>query len=436
MNNFIQNIEPIGILLFLVAAVILLYVILSAWLNRNRTIFWSPMTFIALTFLFYTIIGPYFMISNNDTKYAGIEMADYFVLSWTGALLSFLSILVSYKFTQKKTFGFNFKTNGKSTLYIGVIIFLIGFLSFIAFHDFNFYKVLMIFGSNTPNNGKIEGNSGYLGQIVDFCVAGVAIIQINVMKTQKLSHKLILVLTILLSVIVFVFAGARFRLIYLFITLISIYYLAKEKRPNPLFWLTVFISVVLIMGAISGSRSYQRGLDLSKIKDQEVSELIQLGLNDTRIFYSSGALISKTLKSKEYVPLEPFFTALTMPIPRSWWPDKPNAEYLKDANTKIWGTTDYGIAFMNYGDSFYTFGWLGIIFNGLFLGWLSKLFWLQFYKQSKNEYNLLNLALFNGFTYVMISRGYLAQELTMFIMFITIPMLLFKWLNIKHKIIF
>jgi hypothetical protein len=114
-----------------------------------------------------------------------------------------------------------------------------------------------------------------------------------------------------------------------------------------------------------------------------------------------------------------------MPIPRAIFSEKPGGEYLDKAQLDIWGTV-FGMAFMNYGDAFYAFGWVGIILNGLFIGWLSKVFWLQFEQKKDNFYNLLALALYNGSTYVFISRGYLAQEITILFMFTLVPLFLYK----------
>jgi oligosaccharide repeat unit polymerase len=426
MFNFLVNIDLLGLIFFIILFISLIFNILKGWREVIVQKLWSPLTLISIIFLFYTVIGPVFMISNNDTKYAGVEMSSYITLSWIGALLSYLSIVFAFKYTKQLVSVFNFAIVNRPTMTIGLLIFFIGFIGFFTLHGFDVSKLLLIFNHESKNNVEIDLNSGYLVQLVNFCVAGTSIIFFNYLKYRKSSYKLILFAAIFISIFLFILAGSRFRIIYLLISLATIYYLSTSIRPNIFLWISVFFLSVSVMGVISVTRSYQQGLDLSKIDDLNISQIFESGLNDTRVFYSSGALIHTTLYSRNYVPLEPIVTAISMPIPRSLWPSKPNAEYLRNANTNIWGTTDYGIAFMNYGDSFYMWGWLGIIFNGLFLGWLSKQFWLQYLYNYSNEYNVLLLALFNGFTYIMISRGYIAQEVTMFFMFILFPILIYK----------
>lgn len=404
------------------------YTIWSNWRNHDIRKFWSPITFISLVFLFYTVIAPLHMISMKDTEYAGVDMSGYIMLSWAGSLVSFTSILIGYLLTKKTFTNFNFTYKKKSsTVNIGIIIFIIGFLTFATFHQFNFYSIIMFFDSNALQNEDYSKNSGYLGQMVDFCVAGTAIVYLNLLKNPSKKKYVLLIIILVLTITSFTFAGSRFRVIYLAITLITVYYIVKEKKPNLFLWGIVSVGVILIMGILSITRSYQKGIDLAKMEEYKSEQLFETGFNDARVFYSSGALMHYTIKDQNYIFFDPLYTAISMPFPRRFWPDKPSAKYLIEANKRIWGTADHGIAFMNYGDSFYSFGWIGIILNGLFLGWFSKIHWIQFIKNSENEFNILLLALFNGFTYVMISRGYLAQEVTMYFMFLLIPMLLYKY---------
>jgi hypothetical protein len=58
---------------------------------------------------------------------------------------------------------------------------------------------------------------------------------------------------------------------------------------------------------------------------------------------------------------------------------------------------------------------------------------LNFRRNKNNLGPVISLALYNGFTYVLISRGYLAQELTLFFFFIIIPIWIGKQFNILSQ---
>ena len=128
---------------------------------------------------------------------------------------------------------------------------------------------------------------------------------------------------------------------------------------------------------------------------------------------------------ERYVKEEPLYfesliTALTMPLPRSVFPWKPDAQYLRDANLRVLGTLDYGAAYLNFVEGFLSFRWLGIIMNGFFIGFISRIFWDNYRRNNKSIGAILFLGLYNAVLYMIISRGYLAQELVVFVYFIPV----------------
>ena len=123
---------------------------------------------------------------------------------------------------------------------------------------------------------------------------------------------------------------------------------------------------------------------------------------------------------EEPLYFESIITALTMPLPRSVFPWKPDAQYLRDANLRVLGTLDHGAAYLNFVEGYLSFGWLGIVFNGFSIGFLSRIFWDNYRRNRKSIGAILFLSLYNSVLYMFISRGYLAQELVVFIYFIPV----------------
>lgn len=121
-----------------------------------------------------------------------------------------------------------------------------------------------------------------------------------------------------------------------------------------------------------------------------------------------------------------------MPIPRALFPWKPDGGYLDRAQQMILGFND-GVAVTMYAEAFYAFGWFGVIIYSLFFGWLAKVFWLNYRKNSQSIGAIISLSLFNGFTYLLISRGYLSSAVTNFCMLIVLPLWLASLLNRKSK---
>ena len=265
--------------------------------------------------------------------------------------------------------------------------------------------------------------------MINFCIPGCCLMLIAYLQEKhSIYNRVLLVAAVTLSLSSFMIAGFRYRIIYLLMAFFTIYYIQKQKKPNLALWGLLFVILVLFMGVIGATRNYHKGLDSSQLQNQTISELMQKGMNDTRIFYATGALMNDVSSNSNFVYFTPIYTAVCMPIPRSIFRDKPDATYLVDMNVRIWGTAKYGIAFMCYGEAFYAFGWAGIILCGLLLGIFSRYVYSLYHTNDKSVSALLFLSTYNGFMYVVLTRGYFAQQVTIFFLIIVIPMLLYKGL--------
>lgn len=437
MNLSINIYNSFGFICCLLLGSILIWRLIVRYLKKDRVALFSPITFIEIVFLFYVIIAPLWLISNQDYIYGNINMYPYICQSWKGALLSYLSILLGYEcfrtlkvssFTQIKIDNEK-KMDSVYNVGLGLVIF--GTFVYWVTQDVSLNSLLFLVEENI--NEFESTSSGYSKQMLSFAVPGVSLMfYACLMSKTSLLKKIVLVLVVCFVVALFLVAGSRYRLVYLLFSCATIYSVIKNYRPNLIVVFSIVFSLIFFFGIIGTTRNYHMGLNLSQLETNNNSELMGKGLNDTRIFYSTGALMNMVDKEGLYVHTEPLYTALCMPIPRSIFKEKPNAEYLREANMKIFSTVEYGIAFMNYGEAYYAFGWLGILLNGVFIGILSAWIYNKFRLAPYSVMSLLYLALFNGLIYVIISRGYFAQQVTTAFMYILIPMFIFKKVMNKY----
>ena len=99
-------------------------------------------------------------------------------------------------------------------------------------------------------------------------------------------------------------------------------------------------------------------------------------------------------------------------------PAKTQCSVLIDANIKTLGTDAYGAAYLNIVEWYLALGWFGVLLNGIILGMLSKFFWINYRKNPQSIGSVLNLSMFDGICYILVSRGYLAQEFVMFVYYL------------------
>lgn len=421
--------DSVTILSIALLSVLILYILIGNYFSKDKSRFWSPMTFIAMVFFYYTIV-PFPNILNGDTYYIGINMATGISYSYLGACISLFSIFVGYHLynNKKRNFKLDKYLNKNNALKIGLILYGIALAGYIPFRG------LQLNITQTNEQVVFDNSSGlqwYFISFILFLVFSVCLF-IYVLSNDK-KYRWLLIPLIVLAIIIYIVGGFRYRLVILLISAVTVYYLHSPKRLNLILWIPVLIAFVFFMGVMQYTRNYARGLDLSRIEGFSSKDILRSGTEEaTGVFYFSGVVMEKYSKQKKFY-FEPLVNALLMPIPRTIFPNKPEAEYIKEANMAIFGTADYGAAYTNYTESYISFGWIGVILNGLFIGMISKFFWLNFRRNKNNLGPVISLALYNGFTYVLISRGYLAQELTLFFFFIIIPIWIGKQFNILSQ---
>ena len=411
--------DVLGSLSVIVLGILAFYIIIRNYRSKYYFNFWSPLTFISLFYLYYVVITPLNLFLTGNAILVGVDMANSAYLSWFAALLSFASILMGFRYYRGfKNVFWKFRISHDQAFKYGFILFLLGFILWTSVRGFQFN----IFEVDETRSFITGGFTMYITSAISFLVASSGLILFKILKKKNVYYFIPLILTLM----VFIIQGSRFRLVYLVITMATIYYIHQKKKLNIILWAIIGFGFFLLMGIIEISRNYSRGLDLTKVEGMQIRDFVDNAQNESKVFFFSGEVIKYVLKTGEHIYFEPITTALFMPLPRAIFPTKPDGQYLRYIQNRILGSDLTGAAFLHYAEFFYAFGWIGVIINGLLIGMMSKAFWVNFLRQPENLTSILTLGLFNGFLYILISRGYLAQAFFSFMYFIVIPILIVR----------
>ena len=404
------NLIPSFLLVVLIGGILL-----KSVFSRDKSLLFAPIVYISLCFVYYVLL-PYF----NRANLYGVDLSEGVSFLLWGAMVNYVAILFAFHYSHpssyfKKT---NVVLTQKNILSIAVTLFL---FAFICNGLFNGFGLSFISASDTIDfdpDASYNHPEMYLTSLVSLFPASACLIWMSGKK------RWLFTLILVVAIFVYLISGFRFRLVLLLIPLFVVIHLyPSPKKVKWVIWIPIVVCFYLLMGIIESSRTYGRGLDVDKLTEIEKTGVEEAKENESVYTFSAATMVAY---SDSRIYFEPLFTAIMMPIPRAIFPAKPQGKYLRDANIKVFGSINHGAAFLNFTEAYIAFGWVGIIINGLFIGWLCKIFWSNYTRNKKSIGAILLLAIFDGFTYVLISRGYMAQALTNYIYYI--PM--FYWLAI------
>ncbi len=411
-----------------VFAFMLSIIVIPRLLSKDKSNIWNPLVFWAIYLCYYVLVPVI-----NQKIVLGRDWADAAPVLLLGAIVSLLSILIGYNKlpTLKNCFKHtNQILDSTNKFRVGIALCGIAFISYGAIKGFSLNLIVQeqIEAKFNPE-ASYNNPTAYIEYFVSVFCIGCPLI-LTAAKRKK-RYYIIFVGSIIVALIIYAISGFRYRILILIATLITTYYLfPKPKKINYLIVGSIAIVFFVGMAVIERTRSYGRGLDFTKIENHDISEM---DAAESDFVSSFSAEVLKQYELDDYIFLEPIYTALTMPIPRVIFPEKPNGYYMREANLKVYRTIEYGNAFLYFAEAYISFGWLGIILQGLFIGWVCKIFWTNYKSHTKSLGSIILLGLFNGFCFVWVSRGYFAQVFTTYMYFIIIPFWIVRLLgNIKY----
>ena len=409
--------------------------IISKVRSKDKSLIWQPTTFLII-YLSYYVLLPFFKGGQNVISGGGSDASDYSqMLLLLGTLLFYLVFRLVYDKSRPKIEfrRLNSLLTENNVIRCSVVLFALAFVGYGIFNGFSLsifsadIKTDMVFNEE-GSYGHTEMYITYLISLFTFCCAVVYAIK------QKISA--LFVIMIVLSLIIYIIGGFRYRILMLFVTVFTVMHLfPKPKNIKYQIVVPLFLVMYAFMGIMEAARMYGKGLDISAVTEiQKTGEIKEASEN--MMVYDISAKCMEEYDFEDYIYFEPIATAALMPVPRALFPWKPKGTYIRDANLKLYGTISHGNAFLNITEAYISFGWFGIIIYAWFLGWLSKLFWYNYKKNLNSIGAVALLALYNAALYQIIARGYMAQALTTFIYYVFMPfwiIMLLRKINIIKK---
>lgn len=418
----------IGSILTSILGFVCIYVLYKAYRNKDKAVIWSPLTFLTLTIIYYLVI-PEFM---NSREFEGYNVDSRSLSFHIGALVSYASILAGFFLIKRKKADnwrrWNNLFTARNAFLFGVILFFVALVCHIPYRGFH-----LSFLSDGKNLSEFDyANPGlsyyFVNMIAILCAACCLLIP------MWRKHKVVFGIVLWLTLVIFIVAGFRYRIVILVLSMFTVSYLYSDNIKKVKLLPILLIAGVCYVGfnIMDHARDYGNGIRLDVIEGQGWDDVTEQAGETERVYNYSIMVMDVYEREGKREYFAPLVNAALIPIPRAIFPWKPNAQYLYSSAEYVMRGGGTASVYVNFVEAFMAFGWIGIIINGLFIGWLSRRFWNNYRNNPKSLGAIIALALYNGFTYVIISRGYLAQEFSCFLFYICIPF----WLSMLIKNLF
>lgn len=356
---------------------------------------------------------PYF----DESPIYGISIKNIKYLTAFCALLHLLFYLIGFSLSIKKSFKhFNSLIDKSNCGKIALILFVISYLIYVPYGGFRF----SIF-TQADDVSMLEGATG--GAFYALNMISVLTVSCCLFLNRPRHNLFWILFLFLLTIVTYVVGGFRYRLVVLIISAFTFYHLYDLNRK--IRWMIIIPTSVVTMFffiIIGNSRDYGNGLNYNNVAELSINDLVNSeGTGENKSVFEFSTLALDDFQRRDLIFLEPVWCALTMPIPRSVYSSKPNADYLRKAQDRVFGTTSMGAANLNFVEGYMSFGWIRVCLYGLIFGMLSKIYWNNYINNRNSVAAIIMLAVYNGMTYFIISRGYLAGAVTAFVFYMLVP---------------
>lgn len=381
--------------------------------------FWSPLVIVSLIYGYYVVVGPLFALYNGDTDYRTIPHRDCYLPAYIGGFLSllFINLGFAFSFTKKNKKSpqpaLNPEFNEAQIFKYSKIIFGVSLACLLVVSGGGFFNKFNFVESSTESGYEGGFQMYFLMTINTLTLSCILALTLFLNKKKKVFFWIILALTAAL----YINEAFRFRLVLLLLSSLITYHFSVKRKLNIKLIAVVIIPFFTLMGILEVARTYGQGIDLSKVENSDKSSL-ESSMNETKVFLSTGYLIKNFEKISDYKGMEMVENTLAFPIPRALWPGKPDGSYLLKTITKLYGKAGIGVAFLNYGEYYISYGWFGIILFSFIFGVYLKWGWATFMSSDKDVFSICFYALFASLNYVIISRGYLPQSFLNYMFFV------------------
>ena len=405
---------------------------------KNKLTFVNPLIIHNIFFLYYCFFSPIIKIFTEDIiLLRGLSVVDSLTIGWIGSLTSVTFLLIGYFIPQRRK---NYSIEKKCSLNYnqiwnyGFLINIIGFLLYSIFSGFDFN----IFNVFSPERNEIDFLAyrgdffNYFNYSINFLITGTLLTTIASLKLKK---KVILSFFIfVLTTLIYLKFGFRYRLLFLIMPIL-LYYFLNFKVKRIIFFAAIPVGV-FFANIFELIRTYGSGLKLDRITEYNLDMFLEKGFSgaESDVFIFSAGIMSIIPEKLNYIYFTPILQTILYPIPRVFI-EKSSGDYVRKALEMLFSNPNIGTgaAFLNFVEYYYMFGWVGIIIFSGILGFIFKKLWIWI-NIHQEEPLALPLYLLNiSYIYMIISRGYMPQQVLLYF-FSIMPINLVYYFN-SEKII-
>jgi len=403
---------------FWLFALILLFLvdIVRFFCDRDPLAIYQPPVFVALFMSYYCIYTPLQRLQTGDWSFILHDFRYGIGFGWSGAAVFYLSLRIGYylfrSYRPYKRFSSDYNALaaqrfGSTLCIVGLFLFTIvnGPVVLALLTPFS-VEQSVFFGSAGLRVGFLA-NYGNLA--INFLIPGILLQFASWIKTRRSflgwSFWLLIALAIYTSL------GFRWRIIVLVLSLVLLWFFTRARRPSLVILSITLISLLLFSAFVEQTRSYGKGLSLSKASDLSASKLIESGTQEGSVFLISAALIASSPSSTPFVGLQPIISTILFPIPSAIWRDKDSYMYLFRSISNLFRSPAFAIgqAVLNYAEYYLMFGWPSLVLMGLLSGFLLRCLWNWFTPRRHEVLAQVAYICTCSLLYMWISRGYLPQ---------------------------
>lgn len=393
----------------------------KAYLSKDKAQIWSPISAISLTYMYY-VLWPFWL--GTKERYMIDESMYNGHLFHFAALLSYVFIMVGFRKSTNSSFDDWNKIFDKSNIgKYGLVLWAVGIAGYSSVRGFHFSFAAE---DNSNTYMAIGGFVYYFMMMLDMLPFASGLLFLKLKDNWK---KIVYLIPFWFIFVQFLVAGARWRIVVAGFVLLTAHYLfPKIKKVNVPLLASIAFAVYIGFSVMDKARVRGGGIQMSVATELKYDDVKDGANENCDVYYFSVISMDKIYETDQRVYFQPFMTAIFMPIPRFMFPWKPDADYLHNLEDSV-AAIGGGSAYLNFVESYFSFGWFGVIFWAWILGWLARKFWDNYVNNRESIGAIIALGVFSGFCYVTISRGYLPATFTTFIIAICCPF----WISMLYR---
>ena len=416
-----MNLFEIPIIIVLILLVVGAF--FFAYRSKDKAVFWNPLTMFAAVFAYYFLVGPAIALGFGVTSINGIDLRDVLWKPWLAGTLSLASIYIGFAIPAKRP---RYKLlegitprNRDILLTVFFVLFGLGVTGFLydAYVSGQPIKNMLmpihegttVDVSEAEREGFAAGN--YLLLLIGAFIPAICVLSALTANLPTIARVLLVGIPAVQVELFYVSWGYRHRIVTLLTSLAATTYLARGKRPHPGTLIAGTVGILMIAGAIVMTRSYGSGLDIRMLSGVRLSQVFFQGFSDSGTFFTTALVMDAFPTTFPFSGLEPIWIAITLPVPRRLWPEKPLSSFL-DQVGYLTGTS--GQAVPVAGEHYVMAGWPGVIIGGLVIGLIYRRFWNFYRANPSNPMVMAIYAVSWALIFPVVNRGYLAQTLMEF----------------------